>query len=201
MSFADYEQALLDPFKDDQAILDQFFHTGQSYCFLGARPEEESRLKGEIVGALINNFNDKASINLKLHPMQLVTCGSGHLGFSPTPGGKLGQPFDSRRSDIDIAIVHEPLFELWWSEIRDADQDVITMRDTVVENIFNGFIDPQYVNRATEIGSIWWETFGKIETNRAKGVRGRLYKNHWAMQRYHREAIVQAKAQLEGRVV
>ena len=133
--------------------------------------------------------------------MQLVTCGSGHLGFSPTPGVKLGQSFDPRKSDIDIAIIHEPLFELWWSEIRDVDQDAMTSRDAVIENIYNGFIDPQYLNRTTEIGIAWWETFGKIETNRAKGVRGRLYKNHWAMQRYHRDAIVRAKAQLEDRLI
>ncbi len=200
MSFADYKEALLDHSKDEQAILDRFFHTGQSYCFLGGSPDEESNLKRETISALRSNFGDKVSINLELHPMQLVICGSGHLGFSPTPGEKLGRPFDSRKSDIDIAIVHEPFFELWWSEIRKADQDAMTKRDTVVENIFNGFIDPQYVNRATRIGEVWWETFGKIETKRAKGVRGRLYKHHWAMQQYHLNAILAAKSQLEGRV-
>lgn len=160
MSFADYKQALLDPFHDEQAVLDRFFHTGQSHCFLGAPPDEESKLKRKIVSALRANFNDKASINLELHPMQLVICGSGHLGFSPTPGGKLGKPFDPRTSDIDIAIVHEPLFELWWSEIREADPDAMSKRETVVENIFNGFIDPQYVKRATRVGTVWWDTFG-----------------------------------------
>ena len=201
MSFADYKEALVGAFYDEQAVLDRFFHTGQSHCFIGGDHDAESKLKRKVVSKLIGNFKDKASISLELHPMQLVICGSGHLGFSPTPGEKLGQPFDSRKSDIDIAIVHEPLFELWWSEIREADPDAIPKRPTVTENIFNGFIDPQYVNRATEIGGVWWETFGNIETNRADGVRGRLYKNHWAMQRYHRYAIVAAKAQLEGRVL
>ena len=171
MSFPEYEKALTDPFKDVQAVLDEFFHSGPSACFFKAPPEEEAILKRTVVDALTKNLVDGLSLKLELHPMQLVMCGSAHLGFSPSPE-KLGRSFNSKTSDIDLAIIHSELFDLWWSEIREADQESMTQRSTVVENIFYGFIDPQFVKRATEIGRIWWDTFGKIETSRAKQFEG-----------------------------
>lgn len=200
MSFPEYKQALLNPVKGVQAILDEFYHSGPSACFFKTPPDEEAKLKREVVNNLKENFSKQLSLDLELHPLQLVICGSAHLGFSPTPGKKLGKSFSCESSDIDLAIIHSELFDRWWSEIRMVDTEISQLNQNVVDNIFYGYIDPQHVRKNTEIGKVWWATFGKIKTERAKAIRGRLYRTHWAMQQYHSNAILKAKAQLEGRI-
>jgi hypothetical protein len=75
-----------------------------------------------------------------------------------------------------------------WSELQ-ACQLVRAVLRRVAVDLFWGFVDPSNVKTASVTGRAWWEVFGKMETKRARAVRGRLYRSHWAMQNYHRHAI------------
>jgi len=189
MAFADYRRDLLDSDVDVNHILDRYFHSGQSAVFAGAAPEEEPRLIREVARAFFGAFK------IPIHPFQLVITGSAHLGFSPVPG-KLGKPFDTGTSDIDIAVMSPELFEAWWTELQSAALDAAT-RDAVSRDLFWGFINPANVNYVPGIGATWWQVFGGLRTDRAHGIRGRLYRNFWSMQSYHRLAVVRGRRELQ----
>ncbi len=188
MAFPDYKKDLLDDTVDVNYILDRYFHSGQSVVFHGAPPDEEAELKYQVATALFRAFD------FRIHPFQLVICGSAHLGFSPVPA-KLGKPFDPTTSDIDFAVISAELFEAWWTELQSAGLDEPT-REVVSRELFWGFINPSNVQSVGNIGPAWWSVFGGLRTDRAKGIRGRLYKSFWSMQSYHRLAVIYARSNL-----
>lgn len=190
MGYPDYQRDLLVG-TDDEYILHRYFHSGQSACFFGAPPDAEPILKNQITNQV------RSALGVQLHPLQLILCGSAHLGFSPVPE-KLGIPFNSVTSDIDVAVVSPELFDLWWAELQSAEL-VAAVRSRVAEDLFWGFINPANVYKYTKIGKTWWDAFGSITTERAKCVRGRLYRNYWSMQSYHRLAIIQGRNKLQDK--
>jgi hypothetical protein len=191
MGFPDYKRDLEAADFDAGRMLNRYFHSGQSVVFLGAHPDEEPTFKSELARRLFE------ALTVHLHPLQLVVCGSAHLGFSPVPD-KLGKSFDPRESDIDIAIVSGDLFDRWWAQLQlQSSRLVPAVYSRVADDLFWGFINPLNVYTVTAIGQIWWSVFGGIQTDRARGVRGRLYRDFWSMQNYHRHAIEMGRKQLQ----
>ncbi len=190
MGFPDFERDLRDATVDVNFILDRYFHSGQSAVFVGAPPEEEAELKEQVATELFRAFGSR------VHPLQLVICGSAHLGFSPIPDGdRFGRPFDPRRSDIDISVISAELFEAWWTELQSAGLDRAT-REVVSRDLFWGFINPASVRNVSRFGETWWTVLGRLRSNRAHGVRGRLYRSYWSMQSYHRLAVIGGRERL-----
>src|SRR5689334_9608076 len=113
MGYADYKRDLQSEPLDPDWILHRYFHAGQSALFQGADPSEEPRFKWNISKQIAQEFR------VQCHPLQLFVCGSAHLGFSPVPG-KLGKPFNSDESDVDLALVSSELFDRWWHELLEA---------------------------------------------------------------------------------
>ena len=189
MGFPDYREDLVDADVDVNHILDRYFHSGLSAVFAGAGPEEEPALIREVARELFSAFG------IRIHPFQLVISGSAHLGFSPVPG-KLGKPFDPATSDIDFSVISPELFDAWWTQLQSVALDAAT-REAVSRDLFWGFINPANVQYVPGIGATWWQTFGAFKTDRAHGIRGRLYRNFWSMQSYHRLAIVRGRRDLQ----
>lgn len=193
MNFRQYERDLKDPKYNDDYILNRYFHSGKSHVFLEIDPAYETAFKSELIDSIFN------AIDFRCHPLELVICGSAHLGFSPVPS-KLGNPFDARKSDIDVAVVSQELFEMWWSELQSLSL-TDKKRSQIADNLFWGLIDPFTVLEVSDIAQRWWDALGKLRPLQAFSVRGRVYKNHWSMQEYHRRAIIQARNDLTGRRV
>lgn len=192
MAFTDYERDLRDPSFDPNYVLDKFFHSGGSAVFAGAPPGEEAKLKQQVAAQLLEVFG------VRVHSLQLVICGSAHLGFCPIPADScFGRPFNSKRSDIDIAVISPELFEAWWTELQSIGLDEHT-RAAVSRDLFWGFLNPALLQNIGEYGPKWWALFGALRTDRARGIRGRLYKNLWSMQAYHRIAVVEGHNRLAG---
>lgn len=158
--------------------------------FIGAPPDEEANFKRDVARGFFTTFL------LGVHPFQLIVTGSAHLGFSPVPG-KLGKPFNPASSDIDIAVVSSELFDVWWSELQSRGLEP-AVRETVSHDLFWGFINPANVRDASDYGAKWWQLFGGLRTERAAGVRGRLYRTFWSMQSYHKLAIFRARQELQA---
>jgi hypothetical protein len=195
VGFPEYRRDLLDGLTTD-VILDRYFHSGQSAVFYGAPPSTESVFKNEIIKAL-------SVLNFRFHPLQVIVCGSAHLGFSPVPerdemGDRLGRSFDPARSDIDIAVVSPELFDYWWDQLQARRLTDIT-RSQIANDVFWGFINPLNVRDVSKMGSDWWRIFGGLRTDRAKAIRGRVYRSLWHMQNYHRLAIDGGRDQLQGK--
>ena len=185
MGFPDYRRDLLSDDFDANYILDRYFHSGESVVFAGANPAEEAKLKNDVSSRLYSVFNTR------IHHLQLIICGSAHLGFSPVPT-KLGKPFNPLKSDIDLSVVSSELFDLWWTELQASGLEQ-AQRDTISRELFWGFINPANVRDVSQAGQRWWETFGALQTDRAAGVRGRLYRTFWSMQNYHKIAVFQGR--------
>jgi len=190
MGFADYRRDLLNEAFDPNYMLDRYFHTGQSLVFNGAPPEAEGDFKYLVASELFTAFA------LRVHLYQLIVTGSAHLGFSPVPG-KLGKSFDPMKSDIDLAIVSPELFDVWWTELQSAGLE-LAVRETVSRDLFWGFINPASVRDVSDCGAKWWRLFGGLRTDRAAGVRGRLYRTFWSMQSYHKLAIWHGREELQA---
>ena len=79
-------------------------------------------------------------------------------------------------------------FDRWWNELQQSEL-IPAVLTRVADDLFWGFIDPSKVYNVSAMGRKWWKIFGMLQTDRAKGVRGRLYRNHWSMQSYHIHAI------------
>lgn len=188
MAFADYRRDLLSEDFDVNYVLDRYFHSGQSSVFAGAPPEAEVSMTGDIARSLFNAFA------VRVHPLQIIICGSAHLGFSPVPD-KLGKPFDPAKGDIDVAVISQEIFESTWNELQSIGLDS-AIRATVARDLFWGFINPANIREVAEHGKRWWNAFGGLKTERAAGIRGRLYRNFWSMQSYHRIAIYQGREKL-----
>lgn len=193
MGFPDYKKDLANDEVDINYILDRYFHSGESHAFVGAPPGEEAKLKNEVARALY------AAFQIRVHPYQLVICGSAHLGFSPVPD-KFGKPFDPANTDIDLAVVSPELFDQWWTELQTSGLDEPT-RTVVSRDLFFGFMNPANIRDVSSCGMKWWQVFGGIKTDRAQGVRGRLYRNFWSMQSYHRLAVVWGRQRLLSQTV
>ena len=71
-------------------------------------------------------------------------------------------------------------------------------RQAIAEDLFWGFINPFKVYELTETGDKWWRLFGGLQTDRACGVRGRVYRTYWNMQNYHKHAILGGHEILKG---
>ena len=190
MGLPEYKNDLTNTDVDVNHILDKYFHTGPSAVFSGAPPGEEAKLKETVAGALFEKFG------VRIHPVQLCICGSAHLGFSPV-ADKLGKPFDPAKSDIDIAVVSPELFETWWTELQSVGLHQET-RAVVSRDLFWGFINPANLQDVPKCGTTWWQTFGQFTTDRAHGIRGRLYKNFWSMQSYHGITVMGGRSKLLG---
>ncbi len=190
MGFPDYKRDLLSEDFDANYVLDRYFHSGQSAVFNGAPPDEEANFKYSVARDIYSSFS------IRVHPFQLIITGSAHLGFSPVPG-KLGKPFNSANSDIDIAVVSPELFDIWWTELQSGGLEP-AVREDVSRDLFWGFINPAIVRDLTTCGNNWWTLFGGLNTDRAAGVRGRLYRTFWSMQSYHKLAIYRGRQELQS---
>lgn len=193
MAFPDYRRDLLAEDFDANYVLDRYFHCGESAVFAGAKPDEEANFKHDVAAAFFSAFQ------IRLHPFQIAVTGSAHLGFSPVPG-KLGKPFDPKSSDIDLAIVSPELFDLWWTELQSCGLES-AVRDAVASDLFWGFINPATVRDVSDCGAKWWQLFRERRTDRAAGVRGRLYRTFWSMQSYHKLAIYRGRQELQAQQI
>jgi hypothetical protein len=200
MGFAYYRHDLLASDFTAERILDKYFHSGRSTVFDGAPVDTEADLKRMVARSL------GGAVNEPLHPMQLVVCGSAHLGFSPVPGLKLGTPFNPTISDIDIAVVSDVLFDRWWAELQGCRFSADIQRK-IADNLYLGLIDPSIIPNVSKTRRLWWDLFGGMTAGvsngplLARGIRGRLYRTHWSMQTYHTLAIYGAREFLQGLII
>lgn len=120
-------------------------------------PEELARrfIRAETVRVLPAEDDYKAFklSAAKLFPVAetILVAGSGNWGFSLNPE-KLWKPFDYH-SDVDVALISEPMFQDTWNEIRmvhrrDWYKLSQNIRQSVMrngENVYCGFVSPLWI--------------------------------------------------------
>jgi hypothetical protein len=132
------------------------------------------------------HFKNLLSKRLEVHTNNIEIIGSAKLGFSLNQE-KLGEPFGIK-SDIDVAIISNRLFEHAWSElISIKDEKWLDLRRkerlNLIEcqsDVYWGYIRPDKVPIGTAFSKWWWGIFEELSANtdyEKRRVRGRLFKS------------------------
>ena len=142
------------------------------------------------------------SRGLRVQQEDICVIGSARVGFSLAPH-KFGTPF-GQSSDVDIIVVSSALFDLSWEDIitnrrvRWASLREQTRRSLKehreLHHIYNGWIYPDSLAEALEIGRPWMTTFNglsQIPDLSSRRIGGRLYRTWQHARVYHRWGLRQ----------
>ncbi len=137
------------------------------------------------------------------HPNNVLVVGSGKLGFSVAPT-KRYQLFGDR-SDIDVVIVSERLFNYVWSdllryEIGGGDWE---KREKFKRYLFQGWIRPDKLppDQNFEFAKSWWEFFNELSASEKIAnfkISGAIYQGWHFLESYQSIAIHACKQEVEA---
>ncbi len=116
-----------------------------------------------------------------IHPTSVFVVGSAKLGFSIAPK-KRYMAFDDNKSDIDLVIVSDRLFDQVWQEFYEAKANDIWWehRKAFLKYLFAGWLRPDFFpDVRTATGDGWFEFFASISKVQPAKVNGALYRT-WA---------------------
>jgi hypothetical protein len=132
-------------------------------------------------GVLLSELATQLAINQDA----INVIGSGRIGFSLNPE-QFGKPF-SEKSDIDVAIVSDILFDQAWFDMLRLGRAYFKLRDDTKawleshrrSSIYWGFVRPELLPGVVRFSSKWFFTFKGLSRIRAlasRPISGRLYR-------------------------
>jgi hypothetical protein len=144
---------------------------------------------------LVNQVADHFGI----HPSNTIIVGSAKLGFSVAPRKRYQHFHD--RSDIDVVVVNELLFdEIWW-EVHQATERRIDwpQRADFARYLMRGWIRPDmFPNVTSPRISHWWTFFNGLSRVVGLKVRGAAFRNWEYLESYHEANIRDCADSLSG---
>jgi hypothetical protein len=162
-------------------ILEALF-SGVPYAF-SKKPADYDMLRSQLSKAL----------SVDAEAIYLV--GSGRFGFSMAPH-KYGRPF-TERSDLDLVIVNEVLFDTAWVELirydfksLGFDHDVVaSLKEHRSNNVFWGYLEPYNLKSSLSFyTSRWFPAFaalGFFPVAAGRSVKARVYRTMEHARSYH----------------
>jgi hypothetical protein len=139
--------------------------------------------------------------HFELRPEEVYIVGSAKLGFSIAPD-KRYKPFHDR-SDIDIAIASERLFDHMWHRVLEYwnETKYWTKFSDFKHYLFRGWIRPDMLppSRKFVAAQNWWDFFQELTQSRQFGpykIRAGLYKSADFLQVYQSDCVNQCKTKL-----
>lgn len=132
---------------------------------------------------------------------KIIMIGSAKLGFSIAPK-KLWKDFNEE-SDIDIVIISEEIFDLYWKELLDfnintkvrTEQEDTNYRD-FLEYFLKGWIRPDLFPFNYPKKDAWFEFFKSISYGKYGNykIAGAIFRNEYFFEKYHRRNINRLRA-------
>ncbi len=130
-----------------------------------------------------------------LDSADVLMVGSGRLGFSIKPGQQFRHFCD--RSDVDLAIISDELFEYIWKRVFEYKNSVrYWPRENEFKNyLFKGWIRPDLLppSQHFSVASEWWEFFRGVTNSGKYGfyqVRAGLYHSRYFFESYQKTCMV-----------
>jgi len=117
----------------------------------------------------------------------VLMVGSGKTGYSFSPKKNLKgftvEPSGQNKSDIDVAIISAPIFELLWKEFRKG-YNITTKHhySYISRGIYRGFIDEQNINLIDSCRLFWKE----LSVSATKKLQQQMYFKHNISYRIYR---------------
>lgn len=155
------------------------------------------------------DLRQRLSREFNLHPSSVVVVGSCRLGFSLKLKGsgsaKSRYQAANLKSDVDVAIVSQPLFDTMWDAIFDLvrrNKDWALGKGRLVSrDLFNGWITPGTCPPYPVITPIqrWVECFDKLNRARLlpfRKVEGRLYRTWNRLEAYQEIHVDECRSEL-----
>lgn len=151
------------------------------------------------------DLSTEISHHFQIHPAEIVTVGSGKLGFSIAPK-KMYLPF-GERSDLDVAIVSPKLFEELWEELfLYANSPDLSWKvdhcDRFKGYLLRGWIRPDLLPFSEVFlrRKDWFEFFRQLTVSRRYGpfkISAGLYRNWFFFEQYQSICVKNCKDALE----
>jgi hypothetical protein len=164
----------------DLDVVQEYISFGIPYIFQG-----NESLYFDLKRTIANHFT--------LSPQEIIVVGSAKLGFSIAPQ-KLFKKFDDD-SDIDVVIISEELFEVYWKELLDFNINT-TARTTIEDNmyqefiayLFKGWLRPDKFPFSYKGKQEWFDFFNSISYRKygQNKVTCAIFKNYYFFEFYHK---------------
>lgn len=148
-----------------------------------------------------------SELQISFHSLQIV--GSAKTGYSLSPN-KLFRPFhdevpDEPSSDIDIAIISEKLFQLFWSKLREVKGIWYNQKyyNHLTESIFRGYINDKDLLKIAGPCEVWENMTRPINVSLQDNlgfvhpITYRLYRSWDDLEEYQIIGISKARRSLE----
>lgn len=157
----------------------------------------------------MDKFKEIVSTMLKINFHNVQIVGSAKVGFSLSPS-KLFSPFHDERpdmlsSDIDIAIISEPLYKKFWDELRQVKK--IRYKQVyynhLTDSIFRGYINEKDLLMVDDMCSEWDKMISPINValqdtlGFVHPITYRIYRSWEDLEEYQLIGIKKAKKHLE----
>jgi hypothetical protein len=197
-TIADFKAALLSRPVDE--VLQEYVLSGEPYAFRGQ-------------SSALSNLRTHLSKALTVDQKNIVIVGSAQIGFSLSPDN-FPRKF-TNRSDIDVAVVDERLFDSVWHTLLEwhyprrqnlPNEDwawLGTRRKElywgwfVPDKIrFNGLSLPAALKPIRDCSTLWFNTFQSLTSYpefSKREVNGRLYRTWEHVRMYHAEGLRQIR--------
>lgn len=117
----------------------------------------------------------------------VMMVGSGKTGYSLSPTKKFKQfvinPTEYNKSDIDIAIISQSIFEKFWKIFRDSyDVTKSIQYGFISREIYRGYINERNINSIKQCRLVWKELSNKA----TKELKQQMYFKHDISYRIYR---------------
>ena len=136
--------------------------------------------------------------HLGVHPAKVLIVGSAKLGFSIAPQ-KRYRPFGDK-SDIDVVVVDEALFDRVWLEVHRATESQILWADhgRFAKYLLRGWIRPDlFPDVGGDVVGNWWSVFSGLSKAAGLKVAGAVYRNWYFLEAYQMRALTDCRSNLE----
>jgi hypothetical protein len=142
--------------------------------------------------SIIYQVKEKISKELNIHLKDIEIVGSAKIGISLSEE-RYGREF-YKKSDVDIAIISENLFNEAWHQLLNLDFKYYKLTESqrqnlnsAYETIHRGFISPDRLP-ASSFKEKWWKVFNELSNKplyEYRNIRGRLFKNWFFAEKYY----------------
>ncbi|APC39647.1 hypothetical protein [Clostridium estertheticum] len=142
-------------------------------------------------------IKEKIADKFLIHTDSVKMVGSAKLGFSIAPH-KLWKPLNDE-SDIDMVIISNDIFDLYWKELFEFNNIDHTSRTEeedkqykkFIEYFFRGWIRPDKFPFSYSKKKEWFEFFKSISYKEfgEKKITGAIYRENYFFEKYHESNI------------
>lgn len=177
---------------DTEILIEKYLLNGNTYIF---RDNENNYFK------LKKIISDKFQVSTT----NVFMVGSAKLGFSISPK-KLWKPLNDE-SDIDMAIISDKLYDIFWKQLLEFNINLIARTDRddklyrdFLEYFFKGWIRPDKFPFDFKYKKEWFDFFMEISYKDFDGrkITGAIYREEYFFKLYHKQNIDNLRRRING---